>query len=64
MTMPTKSGYKREKCHQKFKLLISLAMVTIATKPTPEETQMFNEAWNYLNKDSCKNGVKQFEKNL
>ena len=40
------------------------AMVTKDIKPTPEEPQTFKEAWNHPNKDSCKNGKKQFAKNL
>ena len=41
---------------QNVNVLIDLAMVTNDTKPTPEESQTFNKAWNYPRKDSCKNG--------
>ena len=33
--------------------LIDLAMVTINTKPIPEEPKTFTKAWNHPNMNSC-----------
>ena len=35
-------------------IIIDLFMVTTDTKPVPEESQIFTEAWNHPNTNSCK----------
>ena len=55
--MPTKSlnkvQMKKAPC-KNLNFLINLSMVTIDTKPVPEESKIFIKAWNHPNWNSCK----------
>ena len=50
-----KQAMQEKNAIENLNVLINLAMVASNTKPTPEEPQTFNEAWNNPNEDSCKN---------
>ena len=49
-----KQAVKEISAIENFNFLINLAIMTNYTKPAPEESQIFNEAWDHPNKSYCK----------
>ena len=49
-----KQATQEEGAIEHLNFLINLAMVSSNIKPTLDEPQMFNEAWNHPNEESCK----------